>query len=265
MPDIFQSEFQNIFYRKTGSGPVLVLIHGFPSDGGIWSGIWDELSANFTLILPDLPGSGGSPLKEKKGLTEMAGSIHSVLTHEGISKAVIAGHSMGGYVASAFSALYPDMVAGISFIHSTPVSDDAEKKKMRQKSIELINNGGKEIFIRQMIPNLFSANFKQLHPEVVQQQIDKSLGMPEESLINFYDAMINRADHTETIKKAGFPVQWILGLEDNIIFYKKILELCYKSEINFVTFKNNCGHMSMLESPGSLVTDLKEFVIYCFE
>ena len=256
---------QPLFYRKTGSGPVMVLIHGFPESGTIWRKIEDQLALDFTLIIPDLPGSGNSPLQQVTDLGQMADLIRDILVTESINSAVIAGHSMGGYIGFEFAARYPNMVAGLSLVHSIPNADDPERIKIRQKAIELIRNGGKNAFLRQMVPNLFSPDFKQSAPEVVEEQISNALLIAEEGLVNFYQAMIKRNDHSQTIFAATYPIQWIIGLEDNVIFYKKILEQCYKSPINFVTFYNNCGHMSMFETPDRLINDLKYFASYCYK
>jgi len=264
MPEISTPVCSQLYYRKMGHGPVLILIHGFPSDGEIWNSIQAELSESFTLLIPDLPGTGKSILEGIVSIDDLADCIKAVLDAEGLDQVVIAGHSMGGYVGCAFVARYPDKVAGLSLIHSIPVADDEEKKIQRLKSIDLILNGGKIPFIKQLIPNLFSNDFKQAHPEVVEKQIELAIGFEDESLINFYNAMIGRKDQSKALSEAEFPVQWVIGKDDKVIFYKKILELCYKSQINFVTFKNNCGHMSMLEMPASLLADLKEFTDYCY-
>jgi pimeloyl-ACP methyl ester carboxylesterase len=170
---------------------------------------------------------------------------------------------MGGYVALAFAGLFPAAVEGISLVHSMPNADDEEKKAMRTKAIELIQNGGREAFIRQMIPNLFSDSFKQSNPYIVKQRIEESLGMSSDALINFYQAMRERPDTTGVLFSAKFPLQWIIGLNDNIMSYKKILLECHHSPINFVTFYDNCGHMSMMEAPQRLADDLEEFGKYC--
>ena len=135
---------------------------------------------------------------------------------------------------------------------------------MRQKSIELILKGGKNAFIGQMVPNLFSNSFNLSSPLIVKKQIEEALKMNGESMVNFYNAMIARKDNTALLDNALFPVQWIAGKEDNVIHYRKILELCHKSDINFVSFYPNCGHMSMVETPGILVEDLNIFINYCF-
>ena len=252
-----------LYYRKMGAGPALVLLHGFPESGTIWKNICDDLAASFTLIIPDLPGSGNSKLDTDTGLDQMADLVKQILDKEGINKAVIAGHSMGGYVAFAFADKYPDRLSGLSLVHSTPLADDDEKKITRQKTITLIRKGSKNVFISQMIPNLFSDAFKRSNPEIVKQQVESGLKMEDDGMINFYNAMMLRPDLTNVLDKASFPVQWILGINDNLISYKKILRECYRSGINFVSFYNDCGHMSMFEAPKRLLDDLRDFAHYC--
>ncbi|MCW3124103.1 MAG: alpha/beta hydrolase, partial [Flavipsychrobacter sp.] len=60
------------------------------------------------------------------------------------------------------------------------------------------------------------------------------------------------------------PIQWICGLDDNVIPCKKILNKCYKAAINFVSFYTDCGHMSMLEAPERLNAALGAFASYCY-
>lgn len=264
MPEVSTPVSSYIFYRKMGAGPALVLLHGFPESGTLWQNTWDDLSRQYTLIIPDFPGSGESTLEKETSISDMAECVNAILDKEGINSAVIAGHSMGGYVAFAFAELYPNKIRGLSLVHSTSEPDDEEKIKIRVKSIELMQRGAKNAFINQMVPNLFSAAFKQSNPLDVKAQIDQALEMDEVSMVNFYKAMMSRADKTNVLKKAVFPVQWIIGADDNIIYFKKILSLCYKSGINFVSFYNNCGHMSMIELPQMFVNDLKLFVDYSY-
>jgi len=263
MLQINTPDCSQMFYEKTGSGPALVLIHGFPFKHDIWEQIAGDLSSGFTLIIPDLPGSGFSSLDGSLGIVEFAKCVKTILDKENIAKAVIAGHSMGGYVAFAFAALYPRSVSGLSVIHSTPLADDDEKKVTRKKVIDIIKSGGKKNFINQMIPNLFCDDFKQNHYEMVKTQIEKALESRDEALINFYVAMMERNDYSGTIDSFNFPIQWILGKNDNIIPYKKSLQYCFKTSVNFVHIFPSCGHMSMIEKPGQLLWSLTEFINYC--
>jgi len=265
MPEISTAISSRLYYRKMGAGPALFLLHGFPESSALWRKVWDEISVSFTLFIPDFPGSGNSVLERETSIADMADCVKAIMDHEAIDKAVIAGHSMGGYVGFAFADKYPERVMGLSLVHSTPLADDEEKKTVRRKAIEVIRKGGKKAFICQMIPNLFSTDFKQSDPLAVKNQVDMGLEMNDNGIINFYEAMIARQDTTNVLENAIFPVQWIIGIDDNVIYYKRILEQCCKSGTNFVSFYNKCGHMSMIERPEKLASDLSAFVNYCYK
>lgn len=259
------SQFPNIAARIYGSGPdVLVLIHGFPATGNLWRGIPAFLPDNFKLIVPDLPGVGDSlPGNETVRVEDLAGGIVEMLDQLGIQQAVFAGHSMGGYVSLAIAEKWPEKVTGLSLVHSTAKADDEEKIVTRRKAIALIEKGGKEPFIRANVVSLFSPVFKEAHDAVVQQQIAEGLSVPEQTLIAFYNAMINRPDRTGVLQKATFPVQWIIGEDDKVIPKEKSLQQSSLSSVSFVSVYNNCGHMSMLEQVEALAGDLEAFANYC--
>lgn len=254
----------DIYYRKTGTGPAIVLLHGFPDNGEIWNDVATALSSDFTVIVPDLPGSGKSPLQGDTMLPEMAEGIKQILDNEGIRKAAVVGHSMGGYTAMAFAAQFPQVLMGVSMVHSVAAPDDEEKKKTRQKVIELIQKGGKETFVRQMTPGLFAPAFADANPGVIQRKAGAGMQMSDEGMINFYRAIMNRADNRETVRNASFPMQWIAGKEDGLFDFKKILRESHQSGINFVSLYTNSGHMSIIEQPERLIADLHEFAAYCY-
>ena len=263
MPEISTAFSPCMYYRKMGSGPAIALIHGFPFTGDAWGQVCGALAATHTVIIPDLPGAGNSVLAQKTSLSMMAEGVKAILDAEKIDKAIIAGHSMGGYIAFAFAGLYPAMVCGLSLVHSTPAADDDAKKQIRQKAIETIQKGGRDAFLKQMISGLFSAGFKQNNVGAVEEQIATSRTISEGALINFYTAMIERPDSAAVLENAPFPVQWITGGEDNVIPMQKILPYCHKSPINFLTFYPECAHVSMAEAPGKLTKDIKEFINFC--
>ena len=264
MPEISTAVSSSVFYRKMGTGPAVVLLHGFPESGTLWQNVWDELGRSYTVIIPDFPGSGNSVLEKETSIEDMAACVKAIMDNERIDSAVIAGHSMGGYVAFAFAALYPDMVNGLSLVHSIPEADDAEKIKIRLKSIELIRKGAKSTFLSHMIPNLFSTTFRESQPLAVKMQIDEAMKMGDNGLVNFYNAMISRSDRSNLLKTATYPLQWIIGIDDNIMPYKKVLEHSYKSDVSFVSIYPDCGHMSMIETPEKLIGDFKSFIHYSY-
>ncbi len=264
--EIHTSQFPTLTYRLMGDGPALVLIHGFPASSILWQIIWPALMKHYTLIIPDLPGAGGSRFSgEGVSVEDMAESVNQILIDCKIDKAVIASHSMGGYTALAFADMYPGKVKGLSLVHSFAGADTEEKKETRRKSIALMHKEkGKEAFIRQMIPNLFSDEFKTRHPDVLENEAEKGLQLEVKALISFYTAMINRPDRTKVLKDAGFPVQFVIGKEDKAIPIDVAAQQSTLSNRTFVEVYTNCAHMSMLENPEQLTHDLKEFTEFCY-
>ncbi len=259
------AKFSTLRYARYGQGDPVLLIHGFPESGTLWDRVGKKLAEQFTVMVPDLPGAGGSlTTSENLSMEDMAEVIAVILQREGLTGAVIAGHSMGGYVALAVAALYPDLIKGLSLVHSTAKADSEEKIQTRLKSIQLIRKGGKEAFVKGMIPNLFSERFRQRSPAIVAEQIDRAMDMEGDSMISFYNAMIKRADHTNSLMELSFPVQWIVGEEDALIPLNVAMEQCFLAEVNFVSLYKDCGHMSMLEAPEALANDLAVFVDYCY-
>jgi pimeloyl-ACP methyl ester carboxylesterase len=261
---IHTNKFPQLAYYSFGSGPAIVLIHGFPENADLWKEIWPALSQRFTVIVPDLPGVGDSTFVPGMSMEDMAESVRTCLDAENIQQAVVVGHSMGGYTALAMADLYPGLIKGLSLVHSSAAADDEEKIQTRLKAIELIKNGGKDGFIRQMVPNLFADNYKNAHSDIVDLYVERGRNVPAEVLTSFYTAMINRPDRIPILEEAVFPVQFVMGNNDNVIPPSKVLTQARLAKVNFISLYSECGHMSMLELPLRLSSDLAEFSDYCF-
>jgi pimeloyl-ACP methyl ester carboxylesterase len=95
--------------RVGGTGPAVVLLHGFPQHSIVWRTIAPLLSEQFTVIVPDQRGMGASTLSDGSfSKTDMARDLTVVLNHLGHKRASIAGYDLGGGVAVAFARDYPE-------------------------------------------------------------------------------------------------------------------------------------------------------------
>ncbi len=262
---ISTQKFPALSYKVAGEGEALVLLHGFPLDGAIWDQVVPELSKQYLVIVPDIPGCGNSTFSgDDLSIEEIAESVMLILEQEQVEKAVIAGHSMGGYAALAFAELYPENIAGLGLIHSFATPDNEEKKEQRRKSIELFKKGGKEPFIRQMIPVLFAESSKTVFSEAIEHIKSRALLTYDISLIAFYNAMINRPDRTSILNNQNLRVLWVIGGNDTIATTKNLMQQTSLSNVNFVYVYSNCGHMCMIEEKDRLISDLISFTSYCY-
>jgi pimeloyl-ACP methyl ester carboxylesterase len=97
-----------LHYLKAGSGPAVILLHGYAENSRMWRPLIPALAARFTVIAPDLPGIGESSIP-KDGLDMKTASIriHDLVRSLGVEKAEVVGHDIGLMVAYAYAAQFP--------------------------------------------------------------------------------------------------------------------------------------------------------------
>ena len=137
----------------------LVLIHGYPFDRTMWFSTIASLGANAKVIAPDLPGFGKTPLPagEAPSLEFMADFIAHLIGENHAEKAVLAGMSMGGYVALAFAERHADRLAGLGLVSPQAGADTPETRKARKEMIEKIRTGGPSVAVDALLPKMFAA------------------------------------------------------------------------------------------------------------
>ena len=100
--------------RVGGSGPAVVLLHGFGDTGDMWAPLAASLAADHTVIVPDLRSMGLSAVTEH-GFEKMnqAKDIADVLDNLHVAGAAIVGHDIGNMVAFAFAERYPERTTNL--------------------------------------------------------------------------------------------------------------------------------------------------------
>ncbi|WP_229053379.1 alpha/beta fold hydrolase [Aeromicrobium sp. Leaf350] len=106
-------------YRKVGSGPVLLLIHGMACDSTTWDRVIEPLAQHFTVIAPDLLGHGESDKPDGDySIGGYANGMRDLLTVLGVDKVTIVGHSFGGGVAMQFAYQFPERTERVVLVSS---------------------------------------------------------------------------------------------------------------------------------------------------
>ena len=261
----------DIFYRVTGEGPDVVLLHGFAEDSSVWKFQEAFLESHFRLILPDLPGSGRSSFLPMDGISPAdltgvyADIIKEIIEKEAVGHCVFLGHSMGGYIALAFAAKYEGLLAGLGLVHSTAYADSAEKKEARSKGIAFIQKHGVHAFLEQSIPNLFGSTFKAGQPEAVQELIDKAGNFSVAALVQYYEAMRERPENITILKNIKKPVLFVIGEEDKSVSLSDSLSQCYLPVLSLINILPRVAHMGMWEMKDRTNATIIEFLNYCFD
>jgi pimeloyl-ACP methyl ester carboxylesterase len=247
-------------YRVSGKGQPVVCIHGFAEDGSVWQQLAAELENDYRLILPDLPGSGQSPLSADVSMEAMADAVKRILDEEGISEAVMIGHSMGGYVTLAFAEKFPAMLKALGLFHSTAYADNEEKKASRRKNMAFIQAHGTYEYLKQGVPVLFSNDTKQAVPGIITDTIERYRYIEPAALVAYNEAMIRRPDRTDILKNAVKPVLFIIGKQDNAVPFQQSLQLTHLPVISYIHILEHSGHMGMFEETEKSNQILEEFL-----
>ena len=257
--EVRDARYPTCYYKRKGNGYPVVFLHGFGEDHRIWD-TQISMEENFMCIYPDFPGCGLSTAFEGEWTIEgMADYVLAILDQEGIQDAIVLGHSMGGYVALALTDLYPNRVTALGLIHSTAYADDAQKIENRIKSIRLIEGNGKEVFLKAMIPNLYSEVSRERVPMEVQQHLTKALEISSEVLIQYYKVMIIRPDRTMVLQHTKVPVLFVIGTDDAAVPYDHSIQQSSLPQIANVNVLQGIGHTSMNECPEQLLVILNKF------
>jgi pimeloyl-ACP methyl ester carboxylesterase len=106
-----RNDGNSLHYTMGGSGPAVLLLHGFAETSRMWNPILPTLGAKFTVIAPDLPGIGDSSIPNGNiDMKTAAIQIHDLVRSLGITKTRVVGHDIGLMVAYAYAAQFPSEV-----------------------------------------------------------------------------------------------------------------------------------------------------------
>lgn len=120
-----------IHYDETGTGPALLLSHGYSATRRMWDAQRRAFGDRYRVIAWDMRGHGetDSPDDPTQYSTDLTvADMHGLLTHLGVRRAIIGGLSLGGYMSLAFQLAYPEMVRALVICDSGPGYRNAEAR-----------------------------------------------------------------------------------------------------------------------------------------
>lgn len=247
-----------IAYSDEGKGTAVVLLHGFLENKTMWKAFIPELSKKNRVITIDLLGHGETDCLGYVHLMEdQADMVHQVLHELKIRKAVLIGHSMGGYVALAFAELYPDNVKGLVLLNSTSRADSEERKINRDRAIVAVKQNH-AAFVRMSIANLFSEDNRERLTDEIERVKLEALKTPLRGIVAALEGMKIRKDREVILHFAPYPILLILGKKDGVLTYEGNIDQIEGTKVQLTTFLD--GHMSHIENEAALKKVLVDFL-----
>jgi pimeloyl-ACP methyl ester carboxylesterase len=252
---------KKIFYSESGSGQVILLVHGYLETSEVWDGFAAKLSDKFRVIAVDLPGHGSSDIYAEVHTMEfLAAMFEGLMSTLGIDRSFIIGHSLGGYAALAFLELYPGRLDGYCLFHSHPFADMPETVQKREREILIVKAGKKFLMYPDNIQRMFAEdNIIKFHDALERSKRIAST-IQAEGIIGVLKGMIERPSRLKVMEAGKVPCLWILGSMDAYIPYvamKERVKLPANAELLIL---NNSGHLGFIEEEEKAAEAITAFI-----
>lgn len=248
-----------------GSGPAVMLVHGYTESKEIWYRMAEKLGDRYTVIMPDLPGHGNSDMIENLSM-EIIAKLFDVLADTlQLERFTMIGHSMGGYATACYASINEHRLNGFGFFHSSARGDTAEGRANRQRVMDIIAQDHGDSFINMFIPDLFFEENRDRLADEIKILQQRALRISKQALIESQKAMAARMGHIELIAETNLPVLFIIGKQDNKSDYNLVLAQAALVKRAFVLSLDGCGHMGYLEKFDDCLAAIEGFLLACLQ
>lgn len=129
-----------LFYRKYGSGPPLIILHGLYGSSDNWVSVAKSVSDRFTVFLPDQRNHGQSPHSPVHDYDSMKEDLYELTNELKLQKFFLAGHSMGGKTAVNFALSWPEKLYGLLVADISPTVSESRKSIAYFQHSEILNS-----------------------------------------------------------------------------------------------------------------------------
>ncbi|MCK4816974.1 alpha/beta hydrolase [bacterium] len=238
----------NLYYEITGSGPTLVLIHGFALDSRLWDPQFKEFSKNIRVLRYDMRGFGKSDLSAGEPYSHSK-DLKTLLDHLNISKAYILGLSLGGMVATDFILQYPEMVDALITVDSTLGGYNlVEFGKSFEGVVELAFSSGIDK-AKVLFGSLDIFKSASMIPDVANQLWNILTDYSGWHFINENPAISLEPPSIQQLKNIDTPTLILVGEFDSAEFHEVSNLLHEQIKDSRKEVLSGVGHVSNLENP----------------
>jgi esterase len=129
-----------LFYRKYGSGPPLVILHGLYGSSDNWVSVAKSVSDKFSVFLPDQRNHGQSPHSPVHNYDSMKEDLYEFVNEMKLQKFFLAGHSMGGKTAVNFALSWPEKLYGLLVADISPTVSESRNSISYNQHSEILSS-----------------------------------------------------------------------------------------------------------------------------
>lgn len=250
-------------WRESGRGEPVLFIHGFPYHGGLWEDQLERLPQRWHWLAPDLRGFGRSeagPGQGPLGMDLLADDLAAFLEDRGIERAVVCGHSMGGYIAFALWRWHPGRVRALVLCDTRAGADTDEERAARRELAERVRREGAAAAADAMLPKQLSERTRREAPQVVERLREMIESNPPETLVRALQGMAERPDSTDLLPTIDVPTLVLVGSEDVVTPLREAEFMARTIPDARLQVVEGAGHVPNVEDPVTFNRDLVHFL-----
>jgi pimeloyl-ACP methyl ester carboxylesterase len=260
MKSRYESDGASLAYVETGAGLPVVFLHPTPVDHAYWLPMTEELGG-VRAILPDLRGHGASELGRLPvggfarvpdapvlTMAQLAADILELMDHLHLQKAVVAGCSIGGYVALELWRRAPERIRGLAFVCSKPQPDAEANLEKRVATIVQARAEGVSAIFDGMANTQSGATSRARRPEIV-AELRARMTLTPEALVAVQAGLAARPDSVPSVAAIDVPVLAIIGGEDQGITTAEMEAFSAAPGGCEFHLLPDAGHMAAYEQP----------------
>ena len=249
-------------YVERGSGPVLLLVHGFPLDHSMWAGQIDALAARYRVIAPDLRGFGQSSGQDERTTmqqfaTDLAGLLDGLEIRESVTLCAL---SMGGYIALQFWMQYRDRLSRLILCDTRAASDTPEGAQGRLALAGTVLTEGSLPVADSMLPKLFAPQSLVSGADYIEATKQVMASTRPTTVAASLRGMAERPDMTDELPNIDLPALLLCGEHDVITPAAEMRDVAVAMPDSKFHVIYGAGHMSPLERPERVTQLILDFL-----
>lgn len=257
---ILETAQGRIGYDEAGHGLPVLLLHGFPHDRTLWAAQLSAAPPGARLIALDLPGFGESESATVPSLDHWADWTAAALDALEIREAVVAGLSMGGYLAFALWRRHAARIRGLVLADTRAGADTLEGQAKRVAMQAQAVKDGAGAIADAMMPGMLGKTTRETRPRVVafMDAMLRRASVP--AIHDALDAMRTRPDSTPTLPGIRVPTLVLCGDEDVLTPVKESEAMAAALPDAQLGIIPGAGHASCVEHPAAFNALLSGFL-----
>lgn len=248
-------------FADEGRGLPLLFLHGFPLNRNAWTNQLEAFKSRFRVIVPDLRGFGDSGSSAGPvSMSCFADDIWALGQHLGLGPVILAGHSMGGYIALAIAKAYPAMLRGLVLVGTKAGSDSVDAASEHLEVAKKLIRGGPSGVLEDLASNMLSS----ANPDgdKVASVLSCMTSASPEGIAGALRGMALRPDMNDVLDKIRVPTLIISGSEDRVLPVRESEALARAIPDSRLRIIPKAGHLVALDQSEAFNDAMKEWLAW---